>query len=137
MATLLGWYQALPDKELCARPQLCMDYSWALILTGQFDAAESYLARIEGIAQDIPVLLGAVLAAQAHIARARGEDRRVIELSGRALALLPEADQNARAVVTVNLGIAHWNSGDLAEAERALTEAPNRWYALTESVIGV
>ena len=47
----------------------------------------------------------------------------MIELSGRALALVPESDHNGRSVVMVNLGIAHWNSGELAEAERALTEA--------------
>jgi LuxR family maltose regulon positive regulatory protein len=123
VATLLGWLQALPDEEVCTRPQLCLSYSWALILTSQLDAAEFYLRRAEQAAEDAPALLGDIVAAQAFIARTRGDDRCTIELSRRALSLLPPDNPVGRSVVAVNLGIAHWNSGHLAEAEQALTEA--------------
>jgi len=123
VTTLLAWLQALPDEEMRARPQLCLSYSWALVLTGQIDAAESYLGQAEQTAQDAPALLGEIIAAQAYIARARGDDRRTIELSQRALSLLPQADLLSRSVVAVNLGIAHWSSGHVTEAEQALTEA--------------
>jgi LuxR family maltose regulon positive regulatory protein len=123
VTTLLGWLQALPDEVVRARPGLCLNYSWALVLTGQMDAAESYLRQAEQTAQDAPALLGEIIAAQAYIARARGDDRRTIELSQRALSLLPQADLLSRSVVAVNLGIAHWSSGHLTEAEQALTEA--------------
>lgn len=121
--TLLGWLQALPDEVVRAHPALCLNYSWALILSGQLDAAESYLGQAEGAAPDDVALLGEIVSAQAYIARARGDDRRTIELSQRALSLLPEADSSARSIVAVNLGIAHWSSGHLADAEQALGEA--------------
>ncbi len=135
VATLLRWYQALPDREVRARLDLCLQYSWVLILTGQIETADAYLRQAEGAAQrdadrngqaaltDQTTLLGEVIAAQAYVARARGDDRRTIELSGRALALLPQADADTRGVLAVNLGIAHWNLGHLAEAEQALIEA--------------
>jgi LuxR family maltose regulon positive regulatory protein len=123
VTTLLAWLQSLPDEEVRARPGLCLSYSWALVLTGQMDAAESYLGQAEQTAQDAPALLGSIVSAQAYIARARGDDRRTIELSQRALSLLPQADLLSRSVVDVNLGIAHWSSGHLTEAEQALTEA--------------
>jgi LuxR family maltose regulon positive regulatory protein len=123
VTTLLAWLQALPDEEVRARPGLCLSYSWALVLTGQMDGAESYLGQAEQTAQDDAVLLGEIIAAQAYIARARGDDRRTIELSQRALSLLPQADHTTCSVVALNLGIAHWSSGHLTEAEQALTEA--------------
>ena len=121
--TLLGWLRALPDEVVRARPQLCLECSWALILTGQLDAAESYLAQAEQAAQDDAPSLGGIVAAQAYIARTRGDARRTIELSQQALTLLPQYDLSARSVVAVNLGIAHWSSGHLTEAEQALIEA--------------
>jgi LuxR family maltose regulon positive regulatory protein len=123
VSTLLRWCGAVPDREMRTRPQLCLDYSWALILAGQLDAAESYLEPAQAYAQDAPALLGAIAVAQVHIARIRGDDRLTIELSKRALGLLPEDDYAARSVVAINQGIAHWNSGRLEEAERALREA--------------
>ena len=122
MTTLLGWFQALPHEVIRSDPRLCLGYAWPLILTGQLDAAESYLAPTEGAAMD-PATLTQILTAQAHIARARGDDRRVIELSRQALAVLSADDCGTRSVLSVNLGIAHWNSGSLDEAELALTEA--------------
>jgi LuxR family maltose regulon positive regulatory protein len=123
LITLLGWLQALPDEVVRARPPLCLHCGWALILTGQLDAAESYLAQAEQAAQDDAPFLGWIVAAQAFIARMRGDDRRTIELSPRALSLLPSNALAPRSVVAMNLGIAHWSSGHLTEAEQALTAA--------------
>jgi LuxR family maltose regulon positive regulatory protein len=123
LVTLLKWMRALPDEHVRARPDLCINYSWALILTGQLEAAESYLGEAERVAQDEHALLGDIISAQAYIARAQGDDRRTIELSQRALSLLPSDALNERCVVAVNLGIAHWTSGNLPESECALTVA--------------
>ena len=129
VVTLLGWLQELPRGVVRHHPQLTMSYSWALILTGQLDDAEAVLAAAERAAQDDsdPAQQAAniadVISAQAFIARTRGDDARTIELSQRALSLLPDENLAGRAVVTVNLGIAHWSSGHLAEAEQALREA--------------
>ena len=122
LVTLMGWCQAIPEDEMCARPSLCIEYCWALILTGQLDAAEQYLAQLEQMGQHAPTLLGSVRAAQVQIARGRGQDERTIELAEEALSLLDEDDLNGRSVVNVNLGIAYWEGGQLAQAEKALTE---------------
>ena len=121
--TLLGWFQALPDEVVRARPQLCLEYGWPLILTGQLEAAESYLAQAEQSAQGDAAFLGEIVAAQAYIARTRGDAHRTIELSEQALTLLPRDDLSVRSFVALNLGLAHWHRGHLAEAEQALTEA--------------
>lgn len=129
VVTLLRWYRALPEGEVRARPRVCLGYSWVLILTGQIEAADAYLEQAERAAPDAAdrdgqtTFLGEVIAAQAYIARVRGDDHRTIALSQRALALLPQADPDVRAVLAVNMGIAHWNSGHLLEAQQALTEA--------------
>ena len=127
MATVLDWYRALPEDALRADPELCLEGCWPLILTGQIDAAESYLAYAEQAFQEQHIedtaLLGATAAAEAYIARVRGDIPRVIELSAQALSLLPQDDLSSRAVVALNLGIVQWYSGRLAEAGRALAEA--------------
>jgi LuxR family maltose regulon positive regulatory protein len=123
MVTLLRWFQGLPEDVVRGSPSLCCDYSWPLILTGQLEAAESYLRQAEEAGREDSVLLATVLTAQAHIARARGDDQRTIELSQRVLPLLPQEAFSERSVVAVNLGIAHCNMGNLAEAEQALEEA--------------
>lgn len=121
--TLLSWLQALPGNVLRSHHQLSQDYSWALILTGQIDTAESYLGQAEQAAQDDSALLGEIMAMQAYIARTRGDVLHTIELSERALSLLPKDNPETRCIVAMNLGIAHWHSGHLTEAEQALTEA--------------
>jgi len=127
--TLLGWLQALPDEVFRRYPGLSMSHSWALILTGQLDAAESLLAEAERVAQlegsgDSPgAALADILSAQAFIARTRGDDQRTITLSQRALSVLPPDNLEGRSVVAVNLGIAHWSSGHLEDADEALREA--------------
>lgn len=121
--TLLNWLQALPGDVLRARPELCIMYGWALVLTGHSDAAESYLRQAEQVAHDDPIRLGDIMALQAYITRMRGDASRTIELSERALSLLPKDNTETRCVVALNLGIARWHSGHLMEAEQALTEA--------------
>jgi LuxR family maltose regulon positive regulatory protein len=125
VVTLLGWFQALPDEVVLANPRLCYEYSWPLILSDQIDAAEPYLARAEQVAleNEITPLLGEIAIAKAHIARARGDNAQVIELSEQALSLLPQDELSGRSIVAVNLGLAQWYRGRLAEAEQALLEA--------------
>jgi LuxR family maltose regulon positive regulatory protein len=121
--TLLRWFQALPDDVIRAHAQSCYEYSWPLILTGQLDAADSYLEQASEAAADDPVLLRQVVTAQVQIARTRGDDGRTIELSRQVLPLLTEQDLIERSVVMVNLGAAQCNRGDLAEAEQTMREA--------------
>ena len=57
---------------ICARPALCRDYGWVLTLTGQLDAAESYLRRAEAAVKGDDALLGTILVAQAYNLRVAG-----------------------------------------------------------------
>ena len=123
VVTLLGWIEALPQDLVRSHPELCCEYGWVLLLSEQIDAAESYLARAERAAQDQPALLGQVYTAQAYAARMRGDGRLAVELSQRALPLLPQDDHTTRSIVGMNLGMAYWYAGHLAEAEQVLSEA--------------
>jgi LuxR family maltose regulon positive regulatory protein len=123
LGTLLGWMKALPEKVIRSHPQLCRDYGWVLTLTGQLEAAKAPLDCAEKALQGEDERLGQVLVAQAYLARARGEYMQAIVLSKKALALIAESDILSRGLVTFTLGFAHFNAGQLAEAEQALLEA--------------
>ena len=131
--TLLGWLEALPDELVRSRPPLCLAYAWVLVLTGQVDAVEARLrdaelaldaggAEPEG-AEERARVLGEVAAARVEVARMRGDMPRAIELSHRALEILPDDSPLLRSVVALNLGSAYWIRGDTAAASRASSEA--------------
>ena len=122
LATLLGWLKALPNEVVFKRPELSRDCGWALTLTGQLDAAEGFLQNAEASAGGDDTLLGTILVARAYHLRARGDNTGAIERGQRALDLLPESDPLSRSLVALTLGLAHWSSGNLQEAEAALLE---------------
>lgn len=123
IATLLGWYSKVPKKVLEAHPRLCLEYSWPLILSGQFESASSILDHTRTNSGDDPAFLGEIYAAQAYLARALGEHVQMVELSQKALALLPEREFNMRCILNTNLGIAYWHSGHMQAAEDAFKQA--------------
>ncbi|OGO29474.1 MAG: hypothetical protein A2Z16_12015 [Chloroflexi bacterium RBG_16_54_18] len=122
LMTLLGWLKLLPDEVICQHPQLCRDYGWALTLTGQLDAADSYLRRAEAAVQGDEALLGEILVAQAYNLRMRGDTLQAIERARRAQAFLPMEDHLSRGLAALTLGLAHWNYGSFGEAEQAFLE---------------
>jgi LuxR family maltose regulon positive regulatory protein len=61
VATLLGWFQILPEEEICAELALCLQYCWALILTGRIEAAESYVEQARQAAEHDASLMGDIL----------------------------------------------------------------------------
>jgi LuxR family maltose regulon positive regulatory protein len=125
--TLRRWSETFPDTFLCSHPSLCLVYAWALILTEQLDTAETYLARAEHMGQatgtTTDAFLGNIAVARVHIARVRGDHSRTVELSEKALALLPEDALSERSIVALNLGITQWFAGQLDKAKAALEEA--------------
>ena len=123
LMTFLGWLKPLPDEVICARPQLCRDYGWALTLTGQLDSADKYLAHAEEAALGDDALQGSILVAQAYNRRARGDNVQAIERAQRALSLLPQTDSLSRGLVALTLGLAHWTCGSFHKAEQAFMEA--------------
>ncbi|MFC1879462.1 LuxR C-terminal-related transcriptional regulator, partial [Chloroflexota bacterium] len=123
IVTMLNWLDGIPAKVLLKRPRLCFDFCWPLILSGQHEKATNYLKRIEPLIGDDRTFLGELATAQAYLARAQGENKRMVELSHRALSLLPKEDLLNRGIVAISLGIAYWHIGDMDEAEKALDEA--------------
>jgi len=121
--TLMSWFKQFPEDFLRHKPDLAMEYSWVLILTGQNAQAEEWLERVEILTRETPRYHGSLASAQAFMARSKGDIPATIELSEKALSLIPEDDQETRGVLAVNLGIAYWHVGKMVQAEKTLKEA--------------
>ena len=121
--TFLHWMRALPDQVIEARPGLCLEYAWALALSGEPDKSEHFLHFAEEAFRTNPARYGRVLSAQIHVARIRQDLPRTIALSRRALSLMQPAAHEARSALSLNLGIAYWQSGQIHEAQQAFAEA--------------
>ena len=122
-ATLLGWCAQLPQPVVFSSVELCLTQTWAALLTSQFEIAVPLLEHAEQMAAPGSSLLGQVASAQAFMARAKRDTAHAIEKSKQALALLPETDLANRSNLAMNLGLAYWHEGRLAEAEPVLLQA--------------
>ncbi len=123
LVTLLGWFKSLPEDVTRARPHLCGNYGWALMLTGQLDGAAVYLDCAERALQGNDDELGQIMVAQAYLARVRGDYPRAIAVSKQALKYVAENDVLHRGLVTFTLGFSLFSAGKLVEAEPVLLEA--------------
>ena len=121
--TVIGWFQALPEKMLLSDPKLSFDYCWPLLLATQYDVAAPLLERVEQAAKDMPTFLGEVFAAQAYLALGQSDHALMVEKSQQALALLPRSSVQSRGIVAINLGLAYWHMGQMQKAEKVLAEA--------------
>jgi LuxR family transcriptional regulator, maltose regulon positive regulatory protein len=123
ISSLIVWFRQFPDEFIRNHARLCINYSWPLIFSGEYEAAEAYLAQAEAsILQGSP-LLGEILTARAYLARSQGNVQQTIEYSQIALQMLPETLPEVRAILAVNLGMAYWHSGQMAQAETGLNQA--------------
>lgn len=120
---LLGWLKALPVDLVQNRPTLCFAMAWALLLTGQLDQAELYLACAAKLTEHSAPARGDLLVAQAYLARARGAHEDAIAYAQAALQVLPATDGMSRGMVALSLGLAQIARGHLIEAEHVLNEA--------------
>jgi LuxR family maltose regulon positive regulatory protein len=139
--TLLDWYSQVPDHLILGDAIACLDYSWSLMLSGQFERAAIHLSHAEGHAGQAPSFSGQIFNAEAFLARAQGDHQRMVELSQKAQALLPKEDLNSRCMASTNLGIAYWHSGKMDAAEHALSEAletgiaTENFYAVSSALV--
>jgi len=122
VTTMLGWYKHIPVDSILSNPEHCMTYAWPLMLSGQTQAAEKFLATAEDLVPKNSEFMGEVAAAQAFLARTIGDDERLFRYSELALDLLPKTDLSARSIVAMNLAIAYWHYGDMEKTERTLSE---------------
>ncbi|HEX9925354.1 MAG TPA: AAA family ATPase, partial [Anaerolineae bacterium] len=96
LATILGWIKELPEELVRVRPRLSLFQAWALVLTGQLEAAETWLATFRsGSASDAevghpkPELLGEAAAIEATVAYMRRDIPRAVDLYREAFDRLP------------------------------------------------
>jgi len=121
--TLLGWFEAIPQEVLCKNYRLYSLYAAVLSSIGQFDTAEAALKYLESTARDDNVLQGEVAFSLASFHRRRGDIKRFIELSEKALSLLPPDNVAMRSRATFNIGYSRLFYGPFQEAKKWLTEA--------------
>jgi LuxR family maltose regulon positive regulatory protein len=123
VTTILTWYRRIPEDQIVSRPLLALSFSWPLVLSGQLESAQKLLEQVEQQVGDKAEWLGEIAAVQAYIARSRGDDRRTVMLSEKALSLLPQREQQLKDILSVNLGIAYWHTGHLKESRQVMQEA--------------
>ena len=136
----LGWVRVLPDDLVRARPVLSVWYAYALLFSGEIEAAGSRLTdaerwlaladHLDGHPKAPPAemivmdeeqfqsLPARIAVARAYHAQALGDVPGTVTYARRALDLTPEADLFGRGQATALLGLAYWASGDLAAASR-------------------
>lgn len=119
LVTLIDWLKYLPDVVVYERPLLCRDYGWALTLTGQLDAGDTYLRQAEAAVGGDNALLGTILVAQAYNLRVRGNNQATIERAHRARSLLEVEDHLNHGLLALTLGLVYWTCGNFREAEQA------------------
>ena len=123
VVTLLGWCRRLPSEVIHHNTELCLIFAWAALMASQFDLAAPVLERAEQLAPPGSYLLGQVASAQAFLARAERDNSRAIAKSEQALALLPASDVVIRGNIAMNLGLAYWHEGRMADASDVLAQA--------------
>jgi LuxR family maltose regulon positive regulatory protein len=133
-----SWLKALPKDLLRTRPMLCAFYALSTLLAPPYGAeaaklADEWLQEAEkGLAapagdmdqatRDMLAVYVAVF--RAYQARIRGDEpQTVVELSSRALELLPEDSLPIRSALVFNLGVAYQALDQDETAEETLVEA--------------
>jgi len=139
-STWLGWVKTLPEELVHARPVLTVWYAYALLGSGEMEAAEARLKdaerwldtpadmreRPESPAAGMVVvdeaefhrLPGMIALLRAAQALARGDMPETMKHARRVLDLAPEDDHLMLGGAASQLGLAAWASGDLDAARR-------------------
>ncbi|MGD9712419.1 MAG: AAA family ATPase, partial [Thermomicrobiales bacterium] len=139
-ATLLRWYQMLPDELISSRPLLSIGHAFALLSNGQIGGVEQPLRNAErwlrsageegwhgdetGLEMEANArealrrLPGEIAIARAGLALARGELLETAEHARKALTLVPHEDLFWRGAASSLLGLVAWSQGELDDAYR-------------------
>ena len=141
-----GWLarvRTLPDEIVRRRPVLSMGYAWALLNSGELEAAEPRLQDVERWLeaiengnkesehsaamvvdddQRLATLRLELDSARVYLAQSLG-DAATLERAKRALDLVPADDHAGRATGTALVALALWGCGDLEAAHRTFSDA--------------
>ena len=143
-ATWLGWVKRLSDELVHARPVLNVWYAYALLGSGEMEAAETRLkdaerwlvsadtmkVQLETPSVEMVVvdkeqfrsLPATIAVGRAYIAQALGNIPDTVRYASRVLELVPEGELLRRGQASMILGMTHWASGDLEAADRVFAE---------------
>jgi LuxR family transcriptional regulator, maltose regulon positive regulatory protein len=145
-ATLLRWFETLPDRLFGTRPVLAVGYVGALMSTGEVRGVEPRLRDAErwvdpttpgGTPPGEMVVVDAdafrrlpteITMYRAGLALVAGDVPGTLTHAQRALQLAGPDDDLGRGAAASLIGLAHWRTGDL--------EAAHRWYADGMATLG-
>ena len=133
-ASWLDMAKRLPSAILERSPVLTMGYGWALLDLGDVEACKGWFdkalrlynlcqtgARLDDIliydTTQFDLLPATIASAHAYIAAATGDVEGTFTHALYALERIPKDQYSKRSVVDILLGLAHWEKGDLLEAE--------------------
>lgn len=125
-AQWLARVKALPETIVRKRPVLTMGYAWALLNSGELEAADTQLRNVAQSINDdtrFESLTAELAAARVYLAQSRGEVPETLEDATRALELIPESDHAGRATRIALLALSRWGRGELEPAYRTFADA--------------
>jgi LuxR family maltose regulon positive regulatory protein len=134
-AVWLARVKALPSHTVAARPVLGVGYAWALLNSGELEAAELTLNEVErAMAADPSTftvgdplryqsLSTELASARIYLAQSRGEIPGTLAQATQALDRMPAEDHAARATGIALVALAHWGRGHLEQAHSTFTNA--------------
>ncbi|MCB0189810.1 MAG: hypothetical protein KDE31_36310, partial [Caldilineaceae bacterium] len=127
LARLLSWLEILPADEIRIRPLLGLYFAWGFFARGQVGPAIVHLEAVEALLEadetkQTPEVRGHAAAMRAYVVKETGDLAATIILSRQALTHLPEQDSLLRAMVNLNLAIAHYLQGEFEPSSNLLTQ---------------
>jgi LuxR family maltose regulon positive regulatory protein len=132
LATLMRWIDALPESRVRANPWLSIARIWAFIYAGSTTGVEPLIREVEGELRDSgrededaerERVAGHVAAIRAYLAYLAGNAPRAVQLSSKALQLLPEKDADMRGFLMGLLATMLRWSDDIAGSMETLNRA--------------
>jgi LuxR family maltose regulon positive regulatory protein len=137
-ATLLGWFQALPDGLFHNRPVLNVHYAGTLLQSGQLHGVEARLRSVERWLDAVPAdkheqpifveeadfrhLPALLTMYQAGLAQVQGDVANTIQYAQQVLERAGADDDFLRGAASALLGLAFWTNGELELAHQTYTE---------------
>ncbi len=131
IATLTSWLDELPEQVLASRPQLGLDASQVLYISGRLEQAEKLMDQAEQSLHSQPEdphtqeLLALANLYRGLIAAVRGQAQQAIDLIQVAQPQIPQENHLAQARAYYGLGQAHQHSGNTSKAIDFFLKARN------------
>lgn len=154
-AAIMKYGDLLPDELIKKNPDFCLYYSWILIMAGQIQKAEPFLASAEKLTNRIisntkssdeevkyyKKLKGKIAVAFAYLNSHEEHSEKIFDSCKIAMENLSEDDPLWFSWAWFSYGVAHFSIGDLHESNKAYIKAlaygkkSNNIYLITTIVI--